>query len=499
VREHGETSQPREGPQLIVNFHALSLLAAALFLSLSCKTTQPNEPPSAAAHEQPEAEAPASVRQLTAWLDAYDTGERQRYAEFLTTNFPERLPLLDDIMYFRGLNGGFELRQIEQASAFEVTALVQERDSDQFARVRLVVQDGEPHAIASLDIVAIPRPAEFAIERLGEDQLIASLQTLLDERVAADRFAGAVLVAKREEILFSDARGLADRASNSANTLDTRFRIGSMNKMFTAVAVLQLVEAGKLELDAPLGKYLRKYPNRDVAEKVTIHHLLTHTGGTGDIFGPDFETNRTKLRSHDDYVALYGQRGLEFEPGSKWAYSNYGMLLLGVVIEKVSKQSYYDYVQDHIYEPAGMTESGSLPEDQTVPNRSIGYMKPPGTAEWIANADTLPYRGTAAGGGYSTVGDLQRFARALLGHELLSAESTKLLLSAKVEGYAYGFMDTRDADGNGWVGHGGGAPGMNGDLRIYPKSGYVVAVLSNFDPPAAQRISDYIDPRLPQE
>jgi D-alanyl-D-alanine carboxypeptidase len=495
----GETFQPREGPQLIVNFPTLSPVAAALFLSLSCKTMEPNDPPSAAAHEQPEAEAQPSVRQLTAWLDAYNAGERQRYAQFLTTNFPERLPLLDDIMYFRGLNGGFELLEIEQTSATEVTALLQERDSDQFARVRLVVQDAEPHAIASLEIKAIPRPAEFPIERLGEDQLIASLQALLDERVAADRFAGAVIVAKHGEILFSDARGLADRANGSPNTLDTRFRIGSMNKMFTAVAVLQLVEAGKLELDAPLGKYLTKYPNRDVAEKVTLHHLLTHTGGTGDIFGPDFETNRLELRAHDDYVALYGQRGLEFEPGSKWAYSNYGMLLLGVVIEKVSKQSYYDYVQDHIYKPAGMTESGSLPEDQAVPNRSIGYMKPPGTAEWIVNTDTLPYRGTAAGGGYSTVRDLERFARALLGHELLGPESTKLVLSAKVEGYAYGFMDARDAEGNGWVGHGGGAPGMNGDLRIYPKSGYVVAVLSNLDPPAAQRISDYVDPRLPQE
>jgi D-alanyl-D-alanine carboxypeptidase len=496
---YGETFQPREGPQLIVNLHTLPPVAAALFLSLSCKTVEPNEPPSAPAHEQPDAETPLSVRQLTAWLDAYNAGERQRYEQFLTTNFPERLPHLDDIMYFRGLTGGFELRKIEQASATEVTALLQERDSDQFVRVQLVVQDAEPHAIASLDIEVIPRPAEFPIERLGEDQLVANLKALLDERVAADRFAGAVIVAKHGEILFSDARGLADRANHSPNTLDTRFRIGSMNKMFTAVAVLQLVEAGKLELDAPLGKYLTKYPNREVAEKVTLHHLLTHTGGTGDIFGPDFATNITKLRSHDDYVALYGQRGLEFEPGSKWAYSNYGMLLLGVVIEKVSKQSYYDYVQDHIYKPAGMTESGSLPEDQAVPNRSIGYMKPPGTAEWIVNTDTLPYRGTAAGGGYSTVRDLERFARALLGHELLSPESTKLVLSAKVEGYAYGFMDARDAEGNGWVGHGGGAPGMNGDLRIYPKSGYVVAVLSNLDPPSAQRISGYIDLRLPQE
>jgi D-alanyl-D-alanine carboxypeptidase len=479
-----------------VQFPSCLAVAVALFFGISCKAVEPNATPSVV---EPDERAQPSARQLTAWLEVFNSGDRQRYEQFLTANFPERLAMLDGDMDFRGFTGGFELRKIEQVSATEVSALIQERDSDQFARIKLVIEPAEPHAIASLKAEAIPRPAEFAIERLTEEQAIAALQTLLDERVAADRFAGAVIVAKHGKILFSDARGLADRANNSPNTLDTRFRIGSMNKMFTAVSVLQLVEAGKLELDAPLGKYLTDYPNRELAEKVTLHHLLTHTGGTGDIFGPEFEAHRLELRTHADYVKLYGERGLEFEPGSKWAYSNYGMLLLGVVIEKVSGQSYYDYVQDHIYKPAGMIGSGSLPEDQAVPNRSIGYGKPPGKAEWVNNAETLPYRGTAAGGGYSTVADLERFARALLGHQLLNPESTQLLLSAKVEGYAYGFMDARDESGNGWVGHGGGAPGMNGDLRIYPKSGYVVAVLSNLDPPAAQRISNYLDPRLPQE
>ena len=192
----------------------------------------------------------------------------------------------------------------------------------------------------------------------------------------------------------------------------------------------------------------------------------------------------------------------EFEPGSQWAYSNYGFILLGVVIERVTGQSYYDYVQQHIYAPAGMTRSGSLPENQAVPGRSIGYTKPSATTARVPNTDTLPYRGTSAGGGYSTVEDLARFARALLSHKLLVPDATKLLISGKVNAgrgarYAYGFDDTRNADGNGWVGHSGGAPGMNGDLRIYPKSGYVVAVLANLDPPAAQRISEYLDPRLP--
>jgi CubicO group peptidase (beta-lactamase class C family) len=346
------------------------------------------------------------------------------------------------------------------------------------------------------------RALNLVLHRLTEADALRALSVRAEKLAGEDQFSGALLVAKDDRVVFAHAYGLADRKQRIPNTLRTRFRIGSMNKMFTAVAILQLVEAGKVKLAAPLGTYLRDYPNRQVATRVTIHELLTHTGGTGDIFGPDFDAHRTKLRTLADYVRLYGQRGLEFEPGSQWAYSNYGFILLGAVIEKATGHSYYDYVRQHIYAPAGMTRTGSLPEDQTVPGRSTGYTTPPGATAWVPNTDTLPYRGTSAGGGYSTVQDLARFAHALLGHKLLDPYSTKLLITGKVTEapgvrYAYGFEDARDAHANGWVGHGGGAPGMNGDLKIYPKTGYVIAVLANLDPPAAQRISDYLDPRLP--
>ena len=232
-----------------------------------------------------------------------------------------------------------------------------------------------------------------------------------------------MLIAKDGKPIFSEAYGLADREHKTPNTLKTRFRIGSMNKMFTAVATLQLVQAGKLELNDPLGKYLTDYPNKNVATKVTIHHLLTHTGGTGDIFGPDFDTHRLELRTLQDYVKLYGKRDLKFEPGSQWDYSNYGFVLLGVIIEKVSGQSYYDYVREHIYVPAGMTSTGSEPEDQAVSDRSVGYTKMDSSGQWKPNTDSLPYRGTSAGGGYSTVEDLAHFAAALEANKLLNAHS----------------------------------------------------------------------------
>jgi CubicO group peptidase (beta-lactamase class C family) len=231
--------------------------------------------------------------------------------------------------------------------------------------------------------------------------------------------------------IFTEAYGLADRERKIPNTMKTRFRIGSMNKMFTAVAILQLVQAGKLGLNDPLGKYLTDYPNKDLASKVTISELLSHTGGTGDFFGPEFDKHRLELKTHEDYVKLYGSRPVRFEPGSRFEYSNYGFLLLGNVIEKVSGRSYYDYVQEHIYKPAGMTSTGSEPEGQAVSDLSVGYTKM-GTDKWHPNTDFLPYRGTSAGGGYTTVGDLLAFANALRANKLLNPYYTELLTTGKV-------------------------------------------------------------------
>jgi D-alanyl-D-alanine carboxypeptidase len=351
-----------------------------------------------------------------------------------------------------------------------------------------------------MDLWAIPRPAEFAIPRVSESAAISGLRQQLEADTAADRFSGAVRVAKNGKIIFSGAYGLGDREKKIPNQLNTQFRIGSMNKMFTAVSIMQLVQAGKIQLNDPFGKYLTDYANKDASSKVTIHQLLTHTGGTGDIFGPEFDAHRMELRALQDYVKLYEKRPLQFEPGSRWEYSNFGFVLLGAVIEKVSGQSYYDYVREHVFKPAGMDSTDSLPEEQAVSRRSVGYMKL-GPGQWKPNTDTLPYRGTSAGGGYSTVEDLYRFASALEAHKLLDTQHTKLLVTGKVDTpgggkYAYGFGES-DQGGMMCYGHGGGAPGMNGDLKVCPRAGYIIAVLANLDPPAPQRASDYVAARLP--
>jgi CubicO group peptidase (beta-lactamase class C family) len=446
------------------------------------------------------ARASIPFQRFSAWLDAFNTGDRSRIAAFLTDTWPSRDPEREMSMHAQ--SGGFNLRGLQEVTPTTISGFVEARDSDDFAVFNLAVEPDGAHRMTNLTLRLIPRPPGFDLPRLSDADLIKGLRARLEKESAADRFSGAMLVVKKGQTLFSGAYGLADRDKKIPNTLDTRFRIGSMNKMFTGTAILQLVQAGKIQLADPLGKYLPNYPNKAVAAKVTIHQLLTHTGGTGDIFGPEFDAHRLELRTLDDYVALYGKRDLLFEPGSRWQYSNYGMVLLGVVVERVTGMSYYDYVAQHIFKPAGMTRTGSEPESESVAGRSIGYTRSPGSADWQPNTDTLPYRGTSAGGGYSTVGDLVKYADALLGNKLLDAAHTRMLITGKTSTplgharYAYGFEDDRNPDGWGAVGHGGGAPGMNGELRIFPASGLVVAVLANLDPPAASRAWRLVELRV---
>ena len=477
----------------------LALLTVALVVP--AVAGHPRSPQAAAAKAPPALQITASPaeRQLRSWLSAFNSGDRAKYEAFLRENFPSRAARLDGDLHFLMRTGGFDIRKVESRTATSVTCLMEERAWNNVARAVMEVEAAAPYRITRLEVNLAPGPADMAVRRLSETELVSAVRAKVDAQAAAGRLQGAVLVARNGTVIYSDAKGLADRENRTPNTLDTKFRMGSMNKMFTATAVMRLVQAGRVKLDAPLGTYLTDYANRDVATKVTIHHLLTHTGGTGDIFGPEFAAHRLELKTLGDYVKLYGARGLEFEPGSKWEYSNYGFLLLGAIVEKVSGQSYYDYVRDHIFKPAGMTGSGSEPEDVAVPGRANGYMQENGA--WVLNTSTLPYRGTSAGGGYTTVGDLLRFATALTGHVLLDATHTALLTTGKVETprggkYAYGFEDAIDG-GVRSFGHSGGAPGMNGDLRIFPDSGYVVAALANTGAGASQVVS-WVGERLPK-
>jgi len=224
-----------------------------------------------------------------------------------------------------------------------------------------------------------------------------------------------------------------------------------------------------------------------------LYKQLPIRGGTGDIFTPEYEAHRQETRTLADYVKLFGSRPVAFEPGSRMEYSNYGFILLGRIIELVSGEPYQKYVQEHVYLPAGMLHTDSRPEVDHVKGRAIGYTHGPNG--FVPNTDGMPWTGTSTGGGYSTVRDLFLFAEALQSGKLIGLE----LLQEATQGspirpdYGMGFYVLP----SGGCGHGGGAPGINGELHVLPQSGYVLVALANRDPRMATNMVDFITSILP--
>jgi len=462
-----------------------SLLVAALSLGL----------PVAGALELPS--TPAG-KVLAGYLEALNSGNKDKLEVFIKAHRPDRPDALDRMLDLRWNTGGFDLYSIESSQALNIQAVLHEREGNgTYNRMSVTVSDGEPAVITNISLVRIPPPAGAPVpERLTQRTAIAAWEAEIDKAASNGKFSGVWLWAKNGKAITSGARGKAEREAGIDNTLNTRFRIGSMNKMFTSVATLQLVERGKLSLDDTIGKILPDYPNTNVASKVKVRHLLSHTGGTGDIFGPEFEAHRLELKTLQDYVKLYGKRDLQFEPGTKWEYSNYGFLLLGMLIEKVSGKSYYDFVSENIYKVAGMINSGSEPESVEVANRSKGYLRE--QFAMVSNEPTLPWRGTSAGGGYTTAADLMAFASALMSNKLLKAETLGEATRPQFTtgDYGFGFQLGRPDEVRNY-GHGGGAPGMNAILRVYPESGQSVIVLCNLDSPSGSRLGDWLHARMP--
>jgi len=318
---------------------------------------------------------------------------------------------------------------------------------------------------------------------------VEGLAALVDNLILRREFSGVVLIAGGDEVVWEAAGGLANRDLNIANNIDTRFNLGSMNKMFTAVAILQLMEEQLLALDGTIADYLPDYPNTEVAEQVTVEHLLTHTSGLGGTFTEQFEADPHRFRTNADYLPLFVDDPLEFPPGQQFRYSNAGYVVLGLIIERLTGLSYDDYVADNIFRPSGMLATGSFDVEEEAADIAVGYttqdLQGNETGVLAANTSLMPGRGFAAGGGYSTAGDLLRFRNALFDYRLLSSVSLDLLIIGKVETgdgarYAFGFFDLGQGRARS-VGHGGGAPGVCSFLRMYPETGCTVVVLSNSD------------------
>jgi len=301
-------------------------------------------------------------------------------------------------------------------------------------------------------------------------------EALIQPLVKADQFNGTVLVARNGIPVFQHAYGLANREWNVPDTLNTKFRIGSITKQFTATAILQLQEAGKLSVDDPVSKY---YTDAPAAWKgITIRHLLTHTSGIPSYTSiPRFFDGEAKLdRTPEQIIKLTADKPLEFEPGSKFAYDNSGYIILGYIIEKVSGEHYADYVQHHIFDPLGMKSSGYDVSETIIPNRAAGYRF---EKDKYVNAEYLsmtePF---SAGSLYSTVGDMLVWDQALYAGKLLSPSSYQAMFTDY--GHNYGFGWTIDSQfGHKHIWHNGGINGFVTNFDRYPDDKLTVIVFSN--------------------
>jgi CubicO group peptidase (beta-lactamase class C family) len=429
------------------------------------------------------------AREVVAVINAATPATIRAFVDSAFDDQMRRLPMRAHIDFFmnqREQSRGLEWVDVQDEKPGETTALLKRRLTGELVAIVVRTTTAAPYRIAGLG-QRPPRPKVAAAPpRITTDaELTTALGDFVNTLAKADLFSGTVLLAKDGRRLYGMAFGEANKDFGVPNALDTKFNLGSMNKMFTAVTIAQLVEQGKLSYDDPLSKFLPDFPSAEAAKKIRIKHLLTHTSGLGSYFNDEFDrSSRARYRTVDDMLTLAKGETLAFEPGTRWAYSNTGMLVLGKVIEVVTKQDYFDYVREHLYKPAGMMSTDAYQLDEVNKNLAVGYepeFADDGTKRFKNNIFMHVIRGGPAGGGYSTAEDLVRFAESLKSGKLVSAATYELLTTPKPDvnspAYGYGFGVGPQT---GIVGHSGGFPGISSNLDIFKGTGYVAVVMSNY-------------------
>jgi CubicO group peptidase (beta-lactamase class C family) len=418
-------------------------------------------------------------QRVLAYFDAFNTGDEQKLRVFFTENIAEaslqQRPVEPRLDFHRQVKRDIqtvEIKTIVSVTPVEIKLLALSanggwvsyifRIEDQPAQkiVGLTIEPTDPPAAGAK--AAYPSPATSA-------EFLSTTAKYFDDLANADTFSGVVLIAKDDKPVFSKAYGMASKEYGVANRVDTKFNLGSINKIFTRAAIGQLVRQGKLSFDDTLGKFLPDYPNRDAAAKITIRHLVTMRSGIGDFTTEKFfASSKDRFRNNADFIPLFADKALDFEPGTKEQYSNGGYILLGAIIEKISGKSYYDFVRENVFKSAGMADTDSYEVDKMPANSATGYMQA-GAKTRVNNLFMRPARGSAAGGGYSTAEDLLKFSVALKGGKLFVPDNDGFPPKDPTFGIA------------------GGSEGVNAAFIVNARSGYTIIVLSNYDPPSAEQ------------
>ncbi len=385
--------------------------------------------------------------------------------------------------------GKMEVAGVDQSGPNNIAVILKSTDKDAYLKLVVQVGSDEPHLVQMLGFARTEAPVGNNAGQANDSQTKTPAEinwNEVDKKFAAkadsNEFSGVVLIAKEGNPVFEGTYGYASKEFNVKNNIHTRFNIGSCNKMFTSVAITQLMEQGKVGIDDPIGKYLDYLPE-DIASKVTIRQLLKMTAGWGDYWDNEyFLAHRYDMKTVGEYMSFIKDIPLDFEPGSSMQHCNTCFEVLGAIIEVVSGMNYYKYIREHIYKPAGMTESGSYDRDSTVDNIATGYtnMNPDGSqGEGFVrnNRYILSIKGTPAGGGYSTVGDLLKYDTALRNFKLMGPEYTNFAMS----GFEKSPGDAFDPQGVSRAV--GGAPGVCAFYGRDMKNGYTFIMLSNYDLP----------------
>jgi len=439
------------------------------------------------------------LEQMTAW-------SKEHYAEQIFKFIPPDKLGQNDLKDCTE-SGGYRAVEVAESKPDRIRVLVVSNKTDSWFNFNLMLESkagpgkdvlekdkqekpDKEQKIGGFGAAPAAPPETFLPKDLSDAALTAHLATYAGRMEAGGHFSGILMVARDGKPILTQAEGFADRARKVAFTPSSQFTIGSMGKMFTAAAIGQLVDQGKLSYDDVVGKFFPDYANKTVREKVTVGMLLSHTAGLKDFLGkrpPEMMKNGVKRAS--EFVPLFEKDDLRFEPGTSWGYSNAGLALAGAIVERVSGEDYPDYIRKHIFDPAGMKDSDPNNIPGPRPHLVVPYtkMSPGGpTPDWHEAEHDIG----------SPAGDLVRFADALRNGKLVSKATFAKMAQEHGKppsgmGGVYGYaMEIQELYGRTVVGHGGGFPGVNTHLYMLLDSPYTVVVLSNQDPPSAELIGE---------
>ena len=476
-----------------------SCCAAALALSVVTVAHAQQTPPAAAPPTEAAIAASPAAKRLKELMAVVNTRDATAMLAYIQANSVQTAlppgpallspgaPLAVRVLELHRYNSqGLDLVRVAKVEERSALAVVRDKRTGHDQVLSVEIEPEAPHRITRLpgmrrrdEAIVMGLPAAAG---LSEGARLEEIGAYLKHMSDADRFSGTVVIARDGKPVFAQAYGYADREKKILNTVETPFLLGSMNKLFTGLAIGQLVEQGKLSYEDPLSKFVPDYPDAESAKKIRIKHLLSHTSGL-DSFDPAFSFPSDRTINVQAVLDIAGKQPIKFEPGTRWAYSNTGMQVLGRVIEIVSGQDYYDYVRKNVYLPGGMTRD-PFPDS----GRGAVTMAQPYEIEWdgtrlndVNKMAVTARRGGPAGGGIASALDLINLANAMEAGRIVKPETLRLHTGRKPElaspmyGYGFGVQ----TNGRPFVGHGGNAYGQCTQFGALTDTPYTIVVLSN--------------------